>query len=366
LVPTPAAAKEIAMTYSTFDYYRTADFDLVRAAHQKLAKTYRAGDIDTVQWYWSGTSSSAPEEYHREQVGPFTLHSGLMRALPPPLVAIYLDSQIKTYMDRDALGDQVRQGIEASRTALQIARETELAKRIGGGSLQSSDVLMVVVEHKGYAVSGILLAPGEKDATVTSIMASSAPGRTSLPALQASCVFQADEPFLEEKETNIVELMKYFRIPDHALKRILPAQLVQKSSYRISVHLSRALTICEAFRATQRWMLQAGRAIATVVCETPNEDVKSLIEGKRLKAIDGREVRIGGIPHRVLTSAAGAELYPAAYKGRSEGTSKIYTLYTFDFGEDILRRGTEYRAQATGAYDALISSGGSLRRSVGS
>ncbi len=357
------------MTYNTFDYYRTADFDLVGAAHQKLAKTYRAGEIDTVRWYWSGASSSAPKEYHREQVGPFTLHSGLMRALPPPLVATYLDSQIKTYMDRDALGDQVRQGIEGNegtRIALQVARETELAKRVGGGSLQSSDILMVAIEHEGYVVSGILLIPGQKNATVASIMASSAPDRTSLPALQATCVFRADEPFLEEREKNIVELMKYFRIPDHALKRILPAHLVQKTSYRTTVHLGRALTICEAFRATQRWMLQASRAITTVVCETPNEDVKSLIEGKRLKAIDGREVRTGGIPHRVLTSASGAELYPAAYKGRSEGTAKIYTLYTFDFGEDILRRGAEYRAQATGAYDALISSSESQRTTVGS
>lgn len=357
------------MTYNTFDYYRTADFDLVRAAHEEFARSHRAGEIDTVQWYWKAASSSASREYHRERVGPFTLHSGLLRALPPPLVAIYLDSQIKTYMDRDALGDQVRQsmeGNEAARTAVQTARETELAKRIGGGGLQASDLLMVVVEHEGYVVSGILLAPGQKDATVASIMASSAPDRTSLPALQASCVFRADEPFLEEREKHIVELMKYFRTPDHALKSILPARLVQKSSYRTAVHLSRALTICEAFRATQRWMLQAGRAITTVVCETPNDDVKSLIEGKRLKANDGREVRIGGIPHRVLTSAAGAELYPAAYNGRPEGASKIYTLYTFDFGDDILRRGTEYRAQAMGTYDALISSEGSPRTSVAS
>ncbi len=64
-----------------------------------------------------------------------------------------------------------------------------------------------------------------------------------------------------------------------------------------------------------------------------DEDVKLLIEGKIVRSPDGTEVRIWGIPHRVLTSATGAELYPAYYANRPEGKTKIYTLYAFDFGE---------------------------------
>src|SRR5262249_34347822 len=143
-------------------------------------------------------------------------------------------------------------------------------------------------------------------------------------------------------ENEIVDLIRYFRTPDYVLKKILSPHLVHIKSYRRTVHLIRALTISEAFAATKRWMEKKGRAITTGVCETPSEDVKLLVKGKKVKTPDGKEVRVGGIPHRVLTSATGAELYPVAYENRPEGKTKIYTLYAFPFGE-IALQAREYR-----------------------
>ncbi|SRR5216684_1794586 len=96
-------------------------------------------------------------------------------------------------------------------------------------------------------------------------------------------------------------------------------------------------------------MKREGRAIRVGVVETPNEDVKLLVEGKKVKAPGGKEVRVGGIPHRVLTVATGAELYPAAYENRPEGTTKIYTLYAIDFAAVALHA-MKYREHAIAAY----------------
>jgi hypothetical protein len=91
-----------------------------------------------------------------------------------------------------------------------------------------------------------------------------------------------------------------------------------------------------------------GRKITTGVCETPTGDVKLLFEGRKVKTVDGQEKRVGDIPHRILTTATGLELYPLAYENRPEGRTKIYTLYAFDF-EEIVLRAKVYREQAVAA-----------------
>jgi hypothetical protein len=342
------------MTYNTTEYYSTADYELVRNAHQALVRRYRAEELDTTEWYWkAATQASSQDEHHIESVGPFTLHSGPLKSLPAPLVGTYLDSQIKAYMDRDALGDAVREGVytsdEHKPDATREARETEVAKRIGGRGL-SLDVQMAMVEYGGYVLGGIVVSPGERDETVATIMESSERA-TSISALQAKFRLPPDDPFLTKRENELVDLVKYFRAPDHALRRILPAPLLEKKAYRKTVHLVRALTISEAFALTERWAARRGRAITTGVCETPNDDVRALIEGRRVRSLEGQEIRLGAIPHRILTSSTGAELYPAAYQGRSEGQSKIYTLYAFDFAE-IASRSQEYRRLAIAAYNS--------------
>ena len=61
-------------------------------------------------------------------------------------------------------------------------------------------------------------------------------------------------------------------------------------------------------------MKESGRAtrITTGVCETPNGDVKALIEGREINTVLGDIVRINAIPHGVLTSSTGAQRYPVA------------------------------------------------------
>ena len=340
------------MTYNTTDYYSTADYELVRNAHRELVQRYRAEELDATEWYWTATKQAgSQDEYHLESVGPFTVHSGQLKSLPVPLVCIYVDSQIKAYMDRDALGDAVRDGVytsdEHKPEATREAREREVAKRVGGRGL-SLDVQMAIVEYGGYVLGGIVVSPGKSDETVTTIMQSS-DRATSIAALQAKFRLPPDDPFLAKCESELVDMVKYFRAPDHVLRRILPESLLDRRTYRKAVHLIRALTIAEAFTLTERWAARRGRAITTGVCETPNDDVKALIEGKRMRSLDGKETRVGAIPHRILTSSTGAELYPTAYQGRPEGKSKIYTLYSFDFAE-IALRSREYRRQAIAAY----------------
>ena len=340
------------MNYNTTDYYSTADYELVCNAHQGLVRRYRAEELDTTEWYWKAAEgASSQDEYHRESVGPFTVHSGPLKSLPGSIVCTYLDSQIKTYMDRDALGEAVRERVYASDEdkpeATREAREREVAKRIGGRGL-SLDVQLAVVEYGGYVLGGIIVSPGKRDEAVATIMESS-DRATSITALRAKFRLPPDDPFLAKRESELVDLVKYFRAPDHVLRRILPSSLLERKTYRKTVHLIRALTIAEAFALTERWATMRGRAITTGVCETPNDDVKSLIEGKRVRGLDGQEIRLGAIPHRILTSSTGADLYPAAYQGRPEGESKIYTLYAFDFAE-IALRSREYRQLAIAAY----------------
>jgi hypothetical protein len=347
--------------YITTDYYSTADYQLVCNAHQALARQHRAEKFDTIGWYWKTAKKEEPgQEYHKESVGPFTLHSSPLKDMPFPLVAIYMDSQIKTYMDRDTLGDAVRQRTkiadEKRQQAIRAAREAELARRIGGESLQGSDVQIAMVEYCGYIVSGMMINPGKKDKTVAAIMQSPSERATAMAALQAQYTLPAEDPFLAQKENEIVDLIRYFRTPDHVLKKILSPHLLQRKSYRRTVQLIRALTISEVFAVTKRWMERNGREITTGVCETPNKDVKLLIEGRKVKTPDGKEVRVGGIPHRVVTAATGAELYPAYYENRPEGKTKIYTLYAFDFGQ-IALQAKAYRAQATTAYGGLSAHG---------
>ncbi len=334
------------MPYSTLDYFSIDTFEVVCAAHQSLVRRYRPAEIDSVTWYWRRGASCDLGAYHREVVGPVTLHSGSMASLPLELVGIFLDTQVKTYMDRDALGDAVRRtpqnGAPHGDTCTTIARERELARRIGGGSLESTSLLMVVVERRGYALGGMIVNPGNTDSTVAELM--QAPSTTSITAFQAKFSLPPDDSFLSMKENAIVDLVRYFRAPDHVLKKIFPASLLERTAYRKAVHLIRALTISEAFAVTARWMGSNRRVITTCVCETPNDDVKALIEGKRLR-------RGAQIPHRILTSSAGAELYPAAYQNRPEGQSKIYTLYAFDFA-DTAARAKEYRQGALAAYSA--------------
>ena len=340
------------MAYSTLDYFSVDAFEVVCAAHQSLVGRYRPGEIDSITWYWKRQGAQGDSgAYHREEVGPVTVHSGPMAHLPLELVAIFLDSQVKTYMDRDALGEAVRRtpqnGAPQTDTAMTIARERELARRIGGGSLQSTSLLMAVVERRGYALGGMIVNPGNTDFAVAEVM--QAPSATSIAAFQAKFSLPPGDPFLSMKENAIVDLVRYFRAPDHVLRRALPASLLERTAYRKAVHLIRALTISEAFAVTARWTGSNRRVITTCVCETPNDDVKALIEGKRLRRLDGGEVKVGGIPHRILTSSTGAELYPVAYQNRPEGQSKIYTLYAFDFA-DIAARAREYRQGALAAY----------------
>src|SRR5262249_38200904 len=141
------------MTYSTLDYFGVDAFELVCAAHQSLVSRHRPCEMDRVEWYWKRRAAQGDSgAYHRATVGPFALHSGPVTKLPVELVAIFLDSQVKTYMDRDALGEAVRRmpqdGAPHTDTATTIARERELARRIGGGSLQSTSLLMAVVERR--------------------------------------------------------------------------------------------------------------------------------------------------------------------------------------------------------------------------
>ncbi len=340
------------MTYSTLDYFGIDRYEVVCAAHQSLVRRHRPAEIDSVTWYWKRRGAPGDSDaYYREAVGPVTLHSGPVANLPLELVGIFLDTQVKTYMDRDALGDAVRRtppnGAPHSDTCTTIARERELARRIGSGGLESTSLLMAVVERRGYALGGMIVNPGNTDSTVAEVM--QAPSAMSITAFQAKFSLPAGDSFLSLKENAIVDLVRYFRAPDHVLKKILPASLLERTAYRKAVHLIRALTISEAFAMTARWMGSNRRLITTCVCETPNDDVKALIEGKRLRRIDGSEVRVGRIPHRILTCSTGAELYPAAYQNRPEGQSKIYTLYAFDFA-DIAARAEEYRQAALAAY----------------
>lgn len=338
--------------YSTSEYYSAADYNLVCAAHQAIAGRYRANELDALRWYWKpAQTADPPREYHRETVGPYTLHSGPVAHLPLPLVCIHLDSQIKTYMDRDALGDAVRLRANAHPGAIGAAREAELARRIGGGSLEGADLLIAIVEYSGYVLGGIMVNPGIHDERIASIMQRGGHPPTSIAALQAKFTLPADDPFLAKRESEIAEFVRYFRAPDHALERILPLRLFQQTRHRKAVHLIRALTISEAFAMTTRWMTKRRRKITTGVCETPNDDVKALIEGRRVRTPDGRESRIDAIPHRILISSTGAELYPDAYQNRPEGTSKIYTLYEFDLAE-VSERATRYRQLAVSAYGA--------------
>jgi hypothetical protein len=354
------------MTYNTFDYYSLEHSTLVCNAHHALVRQYRSEELDAIRWYWKrATRKSAQLEYQTESVGPFTLHSGPLSSLPLPIVCIYLDSQVKTYMDRDALGDAVRHGVQSSvehKRAISAARERELARRIGGGSLQGADVQMVAVEYNAHLLGGMIVNPGTKDETVGTIMQSSPGKATSIAALQANFALDADDPFLAKKEGEIVDLVRYFRAPDQVVKGILPPPLLERQMYRRAIHLVRALTISEVFAVTARWMARKGKRITTGVCETPNDDVKSLIEGRKVKTLEGTEIRVDGIPHRVLTSSTGTELYPDAYKDRPEGTSKIYTLYSFDFDE-IASRSREYRALAIAAYEEGESNK-SLQRAI--
>src|SRR5258707_384869 len=143
--------------YNTCEYYSIADYALVCAAHQALAGRYRANELDALQWYWKAAGSGDSErEYHRETVGPYTLHSGPFGTLPLPLICIYLDSQIKTYMDRDALGDAVRSHINSDEDAIRMARERELARRIAGGSLEGAELLIAMIEYDGYVLGGTM------------------------------------------------------------------------------------------------------------------------------------------------------------------------------------------------------------------
>src|SRR5215472_16094256 len=97
------------MTYSTLEYFGVDAFEDVCAAHQSLVRRHRPGEMDSVEWYWKRPGSQGDSDaYHQETVGPFTLRSGQATKLPVELVATFLDSQVKTYMDRDALGDAVR------------------------------------------------------------------------------------------------------------------------------------------------------------------------------------------------------------------------------------------------------------------
>ena len=343
---------ENPMTYNTLDYFSVDAYEAVRAAHRSLVGRYRPGEMDSVTWYWNRPGALGDAgAYHREEFGPFTLHSGPMVNLPLELVAIFLDSQVKTYMDRDALGEAVRpaprNGTPHDDAATIAARERELARRIGGGSLQSTSLLMAVVEHRGYVLGGMIVNPGKTELTIAEVM--QAPSTTSIAAFQAKFSLPPGDPFLSMKENAIIDLVRYFRAPDHVLRKTLPSSLLERSAYRKAAHLIRALTISEAFAVTARWAGSNRRVITTCVCETPNDDVKALIEGKRLRRLDGSEVKVGAIPHRILTCSTGAELYPVAYQNRPEGQSKIYTLYTFDF-EDIAARAREYRQGALAAY----------------
>ncbi len=328
--------------YNTSEYYRTADHALVCAAHQELVGRHRANELDALRWYWKAARAADPGgEYHRETVGPYTLHSGPFGILPLPLICIYLDSQIKTYMDRDALGDAVRYRINSHESAIRAAREKELARRIGGGSLEGTDLLIAMIEYNGYVLGGMMINPGIHDETIGLVMESRGLWPTSIAALQAKFTLPPGDPFLAKRETEIADLVRYFRAPDHALEKILPPHLLEQGVHRKAVHLVRALTISEAFAVTTRWMTKRRRWITTGVCETPNDDVKALIEG--------RKAGTDAIPHRVLTRSTGAELYPDAYQNRPEGMSKIYTLYAFDFAE-VSERAKRYRELAVAAY----------------
>jgi hypothetical protein len=318
-----------------------------------LVREHRPAEIDTIKWYWKTAGEREPgEEYHRESVPPFTVHSGPLKSVPLPLLAICMDSQIKTYMDRDALGDAVRPGgprvDPEGQDAFRTARGKELARRMGGESLQG-DVQVAIVEYNGYAVSGMMVNTGKRDETVAAIIESPTKRAAAMAALQARYTLPPGDPFLEQKENEIVDLIRYFRTPDQLLKEILPADLVQRPLYRRTVQLIRALALSEAFATTKRWMKREGRAIKVGVVETPNEDVKLLVEGKKVKAPDGREIRVGGIPHRVLIVATGVELYPVAFENRPEGTTKTYTLYAIDFGAVALHA-KKYREHAIAAY----------------
>jgi len=312
---------------------------------------------DTVRWYWNRpTRCQGTTECRTEVVGPYSLHSGSFWDLPLPLISIYLDSQLKTYMDRDALGDAVRQRSRSegiNDRAVQASREAELARRIGGASLQAADLLIAMIEYRGYVLGGMIVNPGTHDESVASLMARGG-GASSITALKANFTLPENDPFLVMKESAIADLVRYFRIPDHALREILSPDLLNRAIHRKAVHLARALTICEAFAVTARWMAGRATRITTGVCETPNGDVKALIEGRKIKTVLGGIVRINAIPHRVLTRSTGAQLYPAAYQNRPEGMSKIYTVYAFDFG-DVAERAQEYRANAIAAFESEMS-----------
>jgi len=341
--------------YSTYAYYSTAEHHLVCAAHQELVRRHRGQLADTVRWYWNrATGCEAMTACRTEVVGPYSLHSGSFWDLPLPLVCIYLDSQLKTYMDRDALGDEVKHRSRSGGTndrEIRASREAELARRIGGGSLQAGDLLIAMIEYRGYVLGGMIVNPGTRDESVGSLMARDG-GASSIAALQAKFTLPEDDPFLVMKESAIADLVRYFRIPDHALREILSPDLLNRAIHRKAVHLIRALTICEAFAVTQRWMARRATRISTGVCETPNGDVKALIEGRQIKMAHGGTIRVNAIPHRVLTSSTGAQLYPAAYQNRPEAMSKIYTLYAFDFG-DVAERAQKYRAKAISAFESL-------------
>src|SRR5262249_38521338 len=144
-------------------------------------------------------------DYHRETVGPYTLHSGRFVGLPNRLVCIYLDSQIKTYMDRDAVGDAVHYRVNACEDAISAAREKELARRIGGAGLDGEDLLIGLVEYGGYVLGGMIVNPGIHDATIGSVMDSPEHQGASITALQARFTLPADDPFLAKRENEIAD-----------------------------------------------------------------------------------------------------------------------------------------------------------------
>jgi hypothetical protein len=345
---TPRTRIDDKCAYDVFKYYNIAEHELVFAAHRALAESQRGPELETAPWYWRSAGIRIPgRKHHRETVGPFTMYSGPLGGLPLPLVSIWIDSQIKTYMDRDALGDAVKPSqpqIGSQQGLRERAREAELAKRIAGATFHP-DAQIAVVEYAGYAVGGMMVNPGKTDQTVGAILESAESRNDSIAALQANYSLPTGDPFLALREHELVDLVKYYRLPDTALKQILPAQLLERQVYRRTAHLIRALTISEAFAMTERWMLETGRNITTGVCETPNEDVKLLFHGRKVKAADGSKTVVGGVPHRILTAASGVELYPASYKNRPEGRTKIYTLYTFDF-QRIAAESKIYRANA--------------------
>jgi hypothetical protein len=338
-------SKKKHIGYDSTIYFSINDWLVVHGAHQALAASFASTRGEEQQFYWSMPAErNRPCKYQTERVGSLIVHSGALQTSPLPLVAVWFDSQIKAYMDRDALGALVKRGINRGAQLSSEAREVEIGRRTGGSSFRA-ETMLIAVTYGGYVLGGMMVNPGTLDMTVAEVMRSRSHRPRSIAALQAKFSLGPDDPFLLLKENEIVDLIKYFRVPDAVLREIIAADLIQGESYRRIVHLIRALTISEAFATTERWAREADRRITTGVCETPNDDVKLLFRGRKGRDARGAETTVGGIPHRVLTDATGAELYPEPYKNRPEGKTKFYTLYAFDF-ERIAAESRLYRAGA--------------------